>query len=141
MPNRRATRLLACTAILGCLLAPVALAGVTPWMKLTPIQREALAPLAKQWDALPENYQRDMLGLTKHYEKLTPEQKTRLRTRLLDWNRLTPQQRAQARQKFTAFSKAPPEKREMVKSMVRERQAASATTATQPTPAAPDNHR
>lgn len=125
--------LLASAALCLGLLSPQAQAATTPWAKLTPMQQEALSPLVRQWNTLPEKYQHDMLGLTKHYEKLTPEQKLRLRTRLLDWSRLTPQQRARAREKFIAFSKAPPEKREMVKSMVREqRQATSGVTPATP---------
>lgn len=115
--------LLACATLGASLVALDAHAAVTPWSKLSPLQREALAPLSGQWDRLPEPYQADMLKLTNHYEKLTPEQKSRLHTRLLDWSRLTPEQRAQARQKYTAFQKVPPEKREMVKSMVKEQQA------------------
>jgi hypothetical protein len=125
---------------LGLLSLP-AQAAVTPWAKLSPMQQEALSPLSRQWNTLPEKYQHDMLGLTKHYEKLTPEQKLRLRTRLLNWSQLTPQQRARAREKFIAFSKAPPEKREMVKSMVREQHhAASGVTPVTPPANPPSRH-
>lgn len=119
--------LLSCLGLATCLLTNAAHATPLPWVKLTPLQREALSPLIGQWDGLPESHQADMLKLTHHFEKLTPEQKSRLHTRLLDWSRLTPQQRAQARQKYTAFQKVPPEKREIVKSMVKEQQAARNT--------------
>lgn len=128
--------LLVCATLGASLVALDAQAAVTPWGKLSPLQREALSPLSSQWDKLPEPYQADMLKLTNHYERLTPEQKNRLRTRLLDWSRLTPQQRAQARQKYTAFQKVPPEKREMVKNMVKEQQAErNAQAASTPSPA------
>lgn len=107
----------------ACLLSAGVEASPIPWAKLAPLQQEALSPLASQWNNLPDPYQADMLKLANHYDKLTPEQKTRLHNRLLDWSRLTPQQRVQARQKYTAFQKVPPEKREMVKSMVKEQQA------------------
>jgi hypothetical protein len=127
---------LASAALVACLI-PDAQAALTTWNKLSPLQREALAPLSSQWDQLPEPYQADMLKLTNHYERLTPEQKNRLHTRLLDWSRLTPQQRAQAREKYTAFQKVPPEKREMVKNMVKEQQAArnAPTDSSAPSPA------
>lgn len=130
------SRLAGRAALLACLLATAAHAESIPWVKLSPLQREALAPLMNQWNSLPDQYQGDMLKLTNHYEKLSPEQKTRLRTRLLDWSRLTPQQRAQARQKYTAFQKVPLEKREMVKSMVKEERAARLTT---PAASSPSN--
>jgi len=40
------------------LLYQPALAAPQPWVKLTPLQQEALAPLSNDWDAIPEKQQR-----------------------------------------------------------------------------------
>lgn len=100
------------------LLSQPALAATQPWEKLTPVQKEALSPLAKEWNTLPELQQRRLLGVAKKYPGLTPEQKNRLHKRLEEWSKLTPQQRQRAREKFQAFKKVPPETREQVKQMV-----------------------
>ena len=54
-----------------------ATAATAPWHTLTPAQQEALAPLAQQWDGLPERQQHRLLKTAKRYPNLTPEQKQR----------------------------------------------------------------
>jgi hypothetical protein len=116
-------------AVLLCL--PL-LAAAEPWASLTPVQQEALAPLAKKWDALPEKDtpsakgQHYYLNLAKHYPKLTAVQKQRLHERLERWSNLTPEQRRHAREKLAAINKIPQDKREQFKQKVRERDAAKA---------------
>lgn len=118
--------------LLASLLALPAFAAVTPWAKLLPIQREALSPLAAQWDTLPENQQQKLLALTKRYPQLTVEQKQRMHSRIEAWSKLTHEQRVQARQKYAAFSKVPPDKREEVKHMVRQQEAEKKAAASAP---------
>lgn len=111
--------------VIACFTAATvapALAATHPWMSLTPIQQEALAPLAQQWDTLPEKLQKRLLGTTKAYPTLTPVQKERFQTRLTEWSKLTPEQRQRAREKYRALRKIPPEKREAIKKMVKQRE-------------------
>lgn len=49
-----------------------------PWAQLTPLQHEALQPLAARWDALPAKLQRNLLTASNHYPQLTLEQKKAL---------------------------------------------------------------
>jgi small-conductance mechanosensitive channel len=115
-------------ALLLCLPAAYA----EPWAALTPVQQEALAPLAKKWDTLPEKDtpsakgQRYYLNLAKHYPKLSEVQKQRLHERLERWSNLTPEQRKRAREKHAAISKISQDKRELLKQKLRERDAAKA---------------
>lgn len=101
---------------LALLLQPTLAAAepFKPWAQLTPMQHEALQPLAAQWDALPAKLQRNLLTASNHYPQLTLEQKKRFQSRLDAWCRLTPEQRERAREKFLAFKKAKPEIRAQV---------------------------
>jgi len=119
-------------AICITLLLQASLAVAAPyksWTQLTPVQQEALQPLATQWDSLSTKLQKNLLYAAKRYPKLTPEQKQRFQNRLEKWSKLTPEQRKRAREKFSAFSKVPPERREQVKQMVRQQEEASKTAA------------
>ena len=123
---------------LSALLCLPAQAATKPWSTLTPVQQEALTPIAQEWETLPDMQQKRLLATTKRYPKLSPDQKQRFLNRLTEWSKLTPAQRNRAREKYKAFSKVPPEKREEVKRMVRqsevERMSAAAASSVAPTP-------
>jgi hypothetical protein len=57
-------------------------AAAPSWRALTPIQREALAPMVGQWDILPEIQRNRLLETAKHYPRMTSEQKKRYNDRL-----------------------------------------------------------
>jgi Protein of unknown function (DUF3106) len=99
-----------------------------PWAQLTPLQHEALQPLAAQWDALPAKLQRNLLTASNHYPQLTLEQKKRFQSRLDAWCKLTPAQRERAREKFLAFNKIKPEIRAQVIQKAHEQAANSAAS-------------
>ena len=88
---------------------------IKPWMQLTPIQQEALSPLASQWDSLPPKLQNHLLLSSKQYPKLTSEMKKLFLSRLVKWSKLTPEQRERARQKYLAIGKLSAEKRAQIK--------------------------
>ena len=48
-------------------------AATKPWTSLTPMQQEALAPIAQEWDTLPDKQQKRLLATTKRYHKLSAE--------------------------------------------------------------------
>lgn len=109
-----------------------ALAGLQPWVTLSPKQQEALAPLANEWNSLPEKQQKRLLATTKKFHELSPEKKQRYLKNLIEWSKLSQEQRNRAREKYKAFKKVAPEKREEVKRMVLENEAEK------PTPYAPE---
>ena len=105
------------------LLLPINLAAAEPyrsWIQLTPIQHEALQPLAGQWDSLPIKLQDHLLHAASRYQKLTPEQKQRFQSRLIKWSKLTPEQRERARIKYQTIKKSSPETGEQLKRRMRE---------------------
>ena len=85
------------------LLAPPVKAAVfhPSWAELTPVQQQALAPLASSWNTtMSEAQKRKWLALSKNYSSLPPEDQATLNSRMNEWVALSPQQRAQARLNF-----------------------------------------
>lgn len=82
--------------------APVKTAVSGPsWTALTPVQQQALAPLASSWDiSMSEAQKRKWLEISKNYKALPPEDQATLNSRMNEWVTLSPQQRAQARLNF-----------------------------------------
>ena len=71
------------------------------WSELTPVQQQALAPLAPSWNTgMSEPQKRKWLEISKNYSALSPEGQATLNSRMNDWVSLSPQQRAQARLNF-----------------------------------------
>lgn len=71
------------------------------WAELTPMQQQALAPLASGWNTtISEPQKRKWLEISKNYPSLTPEGQANLHSRMNEWVTLSPQQRAQARLNF-----------------------------------------
>lgn len=77
-------------------------AGVTvpSWSQLTPAQREQLAPMAEQWDAMPASRR------VRALERL--ERKAR-------WEAMTPEEREKIREGARNFRDLPPELREKMR--------------------------
>ena len=84
--------------------------SIKPWNQLSPIQQEALSPLASQWDSLPNKLQSHLLFSSKQYPTLTLEKKKLFISRLQAWSKLTPEQRERTRQKYLAIKKLSAEK-------------------------------
>lgn len=114
---------LAIVIVLGIFPSFSAFAAKQPWTKLTPVQQEALAPVAGEWDTMPERLQKRLLATTTKYPQFSAKQKQRFQTRLTEWSKLTPEQRNRAREKYKAYSKIPPDKREEMKRMVLQKEA------------------
>ncbi|WP_411880326.1 DUF3106 domain-containing protein [Polaromonas sp. YR568] len=71
------------------------------WAELSPMQQQALAPLASGWNTtISEPQKRKWLEISKNYPSLTPEGQANLHSRMNEWVTLSPQQRAQARLNF-----------------------------------------
>ncbi len=90
------------------------------WSELTPLQKQALIPLATQWDSLPLKLKGHLIHASNQYPSLSLEQKKRFQSRLEKWSKLTPEQREKARNKFKAVSNEPAEKRELLRRTVPE---------------------
>ncbi|MEO7160018.1 MAG: DUF3106 domain-containing protein [Polaromonas sp.] len=71
------------------------------WSELSPLQQQALAPLASSWNAsMSVQQKRKWLEISRNYGALPPEGQATLNSRMKEWIALSPQQRAQARLNF-----------------------------------------
>ena len=86
--------------------------GRPTWSELSPSQREALAPLAKDWAGLDADRKRKWLEVASRYPNLSPEGKQRLHERMGEFARLTPEQKNTARENFRRAYEVPAEQRQ-----------------------------
>jgi hypothetical protein len=71
------------------------------WSTLTPLQHQALQPLASAWPTLREAQKKKWIALSANYQALPDPAKGRLHERMVQWAALTPKQRAQARLNYS----------------------------------------
>lgn len=77
------------------------------WAELTPVQRQALAPLQAQWPTLDANRKAKWLVVAGRYERMSPDGRQRLQARMSEWARLSPQERGRARQSYQELKDVP----------------------------------
>lgn len=81
------------------------------WAELTIVQQRIFAPLAPEWNGMPELARKKWLQIAQAYPKYTPAQQQRLQTRMADWVKLTPEQRHRARENFQTTKSLPVQKK------------------------------
>lgn len=81
-------------------LTAVAAAGAPAWHALTPGQRQALAPLTKDWTAMDAAQRAKWLELAARFPSMAPDEQQRVQQRMADWSRLSPAERGRARLTF-----------------------------------------
>jgi hypothetical protein len=87
--------------------------GARPtWSELTNPQREALAPLARDWATLDADRKRKWLEVAAKYPNLSPEGKQKMHERMSEFARLTPEQKNTARENFRKAYAVPAEERQ-----------------------------
>jgi len=87
--------------------APVVREEGVRWASLTPAQREALAPLERDWPGIDAPRKQKWIALAGRYKTLTPEEQTRISARMAEWAKLTPAERGQARMNFEEARQLP----------------------------------
>lgn len=80
--------------------AKIAKAPADTWDKLTPTQKIALQPLSANWANLTEGHKRKWLAVSANFAQFSPEDKSKLHSRMTDWSSLSTKQREQARINF-----------------------------------------
>jgi hypothetical protein len=70
------------------------------WNELSAEQREALGPLASDWDKFDSDRKRKWLAMAAKYPNMSPEGKKRFHERAPQLSKLTPEQRETARENF-----------------------------------------
>lgn len=120
------TTVLAAVVASACAVAAAQSAGGPGWNQLTPAQRSALAPLERDWASIDADRKQKWLDIAERFPRMSPDERSRIQTRMADWARMTPSERGQARlrfqearnlsaeerqQRWSAYQSLPPEKR------------------------------
>lgn len=79
------------------------------WLTLTPLQKQALAPLGAQWGALTARQQNKWLAISRNFSQLSVAEQITLHSRMAEWVDLSPQQRNLARLNFNKLQSLPKE--------------------------------
>lgn len=79
------------------------------WKELTALQKQALAPLGAQWNALSGQQQKKWLAVSQNFNQLTVTEQITMHSRMSDWVSLSPQQRNLARLNFNKLQNLPKE--------------------------------
>jgi hypothetical protein len=82
------------------------------WHELSPAQKEALAPLVKDWDGFERERKLKWLEVAKKYPSLTPDGKQRMHQRMAEFVKLSPEQRRNVRENFRKAYELPIDQRE-----------------------------
>jgi len=77
------------------------------WQALTPAQREALAPLQRDWPGIDAARKQKWIALAARFSTLSPEERARINARMVEWSKLTPAERGQARLRFEEARQLP----------------------------------
>ena len=81
------------------------------WIELPQAQRQALAPLADDWERLDLQTKKKWVEIANRYPRMSPDEQGRTQQRMREWARLTPDQRRVARDSFARIRSMNPEQR------------------------------
>lgn len=81
------------------------------WIELPLAQREALAPLADDWEHLDFQTKKKWVEIANRYPRMSADEQSRTQQRMREWARLTPEQRRVARDSFARIRSMNPEQR------------------------------
>jgi Protein of unknown function (DUF3106) len=98
MPSRLAS--LALASLLAWSAALPAVASSAEWAALTPAQRQALAPLERDWPQIDSQRKAKWLEVAARFPSMPAEERGRLQERMTQWSRMTPAERSRARLQF-----------------------------------------
>ncbi|RJG06389.1 DUF3106 domain-containing protein [Noviherbaspirillum cavernae] len=81
------------------------------WTDLTPVQQQALMPLAGEWDKLEPARKTKWLAIGNKFASMTPDEQQRVQERMREWLKLTPEQRRIARESYSRAKKLNPDQK------------------------------
>lgn len=87
--------------------------GGPAWKTLSTAEREALAPLATEWDKFDAPRKQKWLEVAGRFNQLSPEGKKHVHERMAEVVQLTPEQRRTMRENFKKSYALPPTQREL----------------------------
>ncbi len=85
------------------------------WAQLTPQQRQTLAPLAKDWDALENIRRKKWLGIAARYPNMKLDDQLRMQKRMREWAALSPSERDKVRDSYKDFQQLPADQKHAVR--------------------------
>jgi hypothetical protein len=110
------------------------------WKELTAPQKEALAPLAQDWDTFDRDRKQKWLEVAKKYPQLSPDAKARMHERMARFAKLSPEERRNVRENFRKAYELPIDQRQALiqeyKDLPAERKRELSDKAQAPTPPA-----
>lgn len=86
--------------------SPRAEAGVR-WQSLSPAQRQALAPLERDWSGIDAQRKQKWLQIADRYPSLPAPERARIAERMNEWARLTPSERGELRLRYQEAQQVP----------------------------------
>lgn len=82
------------------------------WKELTAAQRQALAPLEKDWASIDQQRRRKWLEIAARFQSLPTDEQARMQERMSSWATLSPVERSQTRMLFQQAQQIAPQSRQ-----------------------------
>jgi len=100
--------------VLALLIGAAGLAWADPpaWESLSPAQKQALAPLARDWSSIDPSRKEKWLEVAARFPKMPADERLRMQDRMAAWARLTPADRGRARLQFQETRQLPAEEKQ-----------------------------
>ena len=97
----------------GAVVAAQPIAAPAPsWTLLTSAQKQALAPLEREWGSLDAQRQSKWLAVAAQFSSMPADERARLHARMAEWARLTPTERSRARLQYQDARQMPANERQ-----------------------------
>lgn len=82
------------------------------WTSLTPTQRQALAPLERDWPNIDVARRTKWIEIANRLPSMPADERQRMQERMTEWARLTPDERGRARLSFQEAKQLSPQERQ-----------------------------
>ena len=82
------------------------------WAKLTPAQKQILAPLQRDWATIEGPRRAKWLEVAARFPNMPADERERVQARMADWAHLTPAERSRARLQFQEARQVPTDERQ-----------------------------
>lgn len=109
-------RLFLCLLVVGLTAASAAWAAApvadADWAKLTPAQKQVLAPLQRDWASIDGPRRSKWLEVAARFPSMPADERERVQDRMAGWSHLTPAERSRARLQFQETRQVPADERQ-----------------------------
>ena len=104
---RRMGRLICRVLISAIAVMPFAWAEedaiASAWQELSITEQRWLAPVEKQWDAMPPDRQQRLRAMARRWENLPPEAQREVKAKINRWSKLDDKEKLRARENLSQF--------------------------------------